>query len=305
MLSRTSIPSESTDFLQQNGCLETTNIRDRICSIYQVLTKAAVLDPCPEINDAFSELVSICIKTLPRHELEIVLHDRRITEITQHFRQLCALGEFRLEVKWASQIVASPKDTTMELLRFPYYQNYVALVKMELNAIRSVLMKSPERIAFLGSGPLPLTSICLARELLSQEGNSNPANFAIDNYDIDAEALELSMALVNQLADVQDNMQFHHQGVEDIQDLKKHDVVYLAALVGLEPAEKQKITKQLWKAMKTGSYLILRSAHSLRTLLYPEIETEMLTGFEPVLVVHPYNEVVNSIIIARRLQVID
>ncbi|ORY03543.1 Nicotianamine synthase [Basidiobolus meristosporus CBS 931.73] len=301
MLSHSIVPTEPSDFCAQNGFVRAKETRNRIYSIYQTLAKASALDPCPEINAAFSELVSICIKTLPRYDLEAILRDRQIIAITEHFRQLCAIGEFRLEATWAAHIVKKPEEAALELLRFPYYQNYVSLAKMELNAIRSVLHQSPEKIAFLGSGPLPLTSICLARELLTQIGSSEVTSFVIDNYDIDLEALTVSAALVEQLPDVQSNLIFHHQDVGKIQDLKCHDIVYLAALVGLAQAEKQEITKQLWRAMRPGSYLVLRSAHSLRTLLYPEIETEMLTGFEPVLVVHPYNEVVNSIVIAKRL----
>ncbi|KAK9719507.1 hypothetical protein K7432_004752 [Basidiobolus ranarum] len=304
MLSHANITSDPVDFLQPNECIQTKDTKTRIYALYQTLSQASALDPCPEINAAFSELVSICIKTLPRSDIEAILGDKQILEITEHFRHLCALGEFRLEVAWASHIVRDPTEATVELLHFPYYQNYVALAKMELNAIRSVLHKAPEKIAFLGSGPLPLTSICLARELLAQEGNTlspKSTNFVIDNYDIDLEALKISSALVSQLPDVQEQLLFHHEDVSNIQDLKNHDVVYLAALVGLVPTEKQKIVRQLWKAMRPGSYLVLRSAHSLRTLLYPVIETETLIGFEPVLVVHPYNEVVNSIVIARRL----
>ncbi|KAK9727658.1 hypothetical protein K7432_001642 [Basidiobolus ranarum] len=301
MLSATEILPLSKDaFIPENS----RDTIERLYAIYSILASAPLLDPSPEINSAFTELVGICIKALPRETIQEILEDEQIVAITNHFRQLCASGEFRLELTWATYVTKNPERTAIELMKFPYYNNYVALAKMELNAIHSVLFRAPKRIAFLGSGPLPLTSICLARELINKGNNQlNPStsDFTIENYDIDLEALKISKLLTEQLSDVQAHLTFHHQDINSIQDLRKYDVVYLAALVGLVVSEKRKLIQQLWKSMSPGSYLVLRSAHSLRKILYPEVETEMLQGFEPVLVVHPYNEVVNSIVIAKRL----
>lgn len=53
------------------------------------------------------------------------------------------------------------------------------------------------------------------------------------------------------------------------QDLKAFDVVYLAALVGSTKAQKQGIISDIAGRMRPGAFLVLRSAHSLRSLLYP------------------------------------
>lgn len=53
------------------------------------------------------------------------------------------------------------------------------------------------------------------------------------------------------------------------QDLSAFDVVYLAALVGNTKAQKDEIIKAVSSRMKPGALLVMRSAHSLRSLLYP------------------------------------
>lgn len=54
--------------------------------------------------------------------------------------------------------------------------------------------------------------------------------------------------------------------------------------------------------MRPGSLLVVRSAHGFRTLLYPEFDfttAAVLERLEICLVVHPFNGVVNSVVVAR------
>jgi len=43
--------------------------------------------------------------------------------------------------------------------------------------------------------------------------------------------------------------------------------------------------------------LVVRTAHGLRTLLYPPVDIDLVEGFSAQVVVHPLNEVVNSAIV--------
>ena len=52
-------------------------------------------------------------------------------------------------------------------------------------------------------------------------------------------------------------------------DLGTFDVVYLAALVGECNRHKQNILADVVRRMRPGALMVLRSAHSLRQLLYP------------------------------------
>lgn len=51
--------------------------------------------------------------------------------------------------------------------------------------------------------------------------------------------------------------------------LQNFDVVYLAALVGQTTKEKERVLLNVASRMSPGALLIIRTAHSLRKLLYP------------------------------------
>lgn len=64
-------------------------------------------------------------------------------------------------------------------------------------------------------------------------------------------------------------MTFSCTDASEGQDLKDFDVVYLAALVGSTKEQKGEIISDVARRMRAGALLVLRSAHSLRSLLYP------------------------------------
>lgn len=155
-----------------------------------------------------------------------------------------------------------------ECLRdFTYYDNYVDLVRMELNALQSVAPdKDLAKFAILGSGPLPLTAICIADAL--QQAKCGPAY--IYNVDRDPLAIAQSSKLCCALGYTEQTISFHCANAQaDTLDLCHSDVVYLAALAGMCCEQKQAIVSAVVKRMRAGALLVLRTAHSLRGLLYP------------------------------------
>lgn len=84
--------------------------------------------------------------------------------------------------------------------------------------------------------------------------------------------------------------------------LADSDVVYVAALVGLSQEDKEEIFLNVVRTMRPGALLVIRSAWGLRTCLYPEVSVNtdrLLEVLEPCAVVHPYTDVVNSVVVAR------
>lgn len=150
------------------------------------------------------------------------------------------------------------------LLTFPYHANYVDLVRMEMNAIASVRPGFATRtLAFLGSGPLPLTSLCVSHHLKSE-------CIICHNVDQDATAITTAVTLCRALGHSPENMCFQCASATcpDV-DLGCFDIVYLAALVGDCSRHKYEIIADVVKRMKPGALVVMRSAHSLRSLLYP------------------------------------
>lgn len=217
--------------------------------------------------------------------------------ISSHLRQLCSEGEYQLECFWAEKIcrcethekgkhitsaVVAPIELNLEmtanetLLSFPYHSNYVDLVRMELNALASVSScSSPRNFAILGSGPLALTSLCICNHL----GQTNPGCISCLNIDRSVEAISSSSKMCQALGHTSDTMCFQctNANSPDV-DLSSFDVVYLAALVGDCGKDKHKIMADVVKRMKPGGMVVMRSAHSLRRLLYPVCSSTMLNG---------------------------
>jgi nicotianamine synthase len=148
------------------------------------------------------------------------------------------------------------------LVAFTYFNNYVDLTRLELGAIRAVNVTPIRKIAFIGSGPLPMTSLQLVRIL------SHPVE--ILNIDHDCTAISQSSRLCERLGSKAKGMKFicSQAGTCDLADF---DVVYLAALVGSTQEDKEMLLTDIAAKMRRGAVLVVRSARGLRKVLYPVI----------------------------------
>jgi hypothetical protein len=257
---------------------------DSICDIYRELESCRELRPSPRVNHLFSTLVRLVI-SIPDEHVADVLDDPVVRGLAARLRDLCARGEFELEAFWADAITTGA-DPRAELARFPYLENYRLLCRMELDALVGAVQRPVRSVAFAGSGPLPLSSFRFAQEL----------GVPVDCLDRDPEAVAVSRRLVARL-----NFGDVRVRVADVAavDLSGYDVVVLAALVGATPAEKAAVLRQITASMTPGAVVLIRSARGLRTLLYPAVDPQALTGLDIVSVVHPADEVINSAIVAR------
>ena len=163
-----------------------------------------------------------------------------------------------------------------QLSEFPYYENYVELTRMELSVIQYT-SGIPQTIAFIGSGPLPLTSICLCEALNAKGSTPQSCDFSwpsqgqtlVVNIDQNTTAISQSRALCAKLGSKVRGMEFKCEKAESMDhDLRGFDVVYLAALVGMTQEEKEDVVTHVAARMREGALLVIRTAHSLRTLLY-------------------------------------
>lgn len=182
---------------------------------------------------------------------------------------------------------------------------------MELSSIFAISTPtspiSARKIAFIGSGPLPLTSLYLCRLLpsfpplssralsLAQEdgeeeddddgGKEERQGVEILNIDHSLPALILSQALISSLSPfctsnsptsptkplstLTHQMKFlHASATSPSLDLMDFDIVYLAALVGPTQREKEAALLNVVGKMREGAVVVLRSAWGLRRLLY-------------------------------------
>ncbi len=91
------------------------------------------------------------------------------------------------------------------LLTFTYYDNYVDLIHLETSVITSMNSReTPCKFAILGSGPLPLTSLCILQAL----SNKGSRPITIQNIDRDARAISTSCQLCRKLGHSKTCMDF-------------------------------------------------------------------------------------------------
>lgn len=260
---------------------------EKVLSLHRELEAAPSLKPSPDINRTFTELVNLSTSA-SQYSARKILGSRRVQKIIPRLRTLNATGEVELEQAWVRTILASTHPT-ITLEQFPYYENYLKLTELEFRSLNLSGNRPIKHVLFIGSGPLPLSSILMARKF----------GLFVDNIDNDADASALSTALVQRLG-LADVINIRHAEAKTHQSYHRYDAIFLAALVGTDGREKQEIIDAIQQRMKPGAFLVARTAHNLRTLLYPQLDIDDITGLTPHIVIQPLNEVVNSVAIFEK-----
>lgn len=266
---------------------------ENVCEIYDKISKLETLKPSKDVDTLFTQLVLTCI---PPSSIKMSDLPENIQETRSKLIRLCGEAEGHLEAHF-STLLASFPNPLHHLDVFPYYSNYLKLSRLEFDILNQHYSTQPtdvpKSVAFVGSGPLPLTSIVLASYHLK--------NTAFHNYDIDPLANSMASCLVSPDPDLSRRMFFHSTDIMEVkEELKEYDVVFLAALVGMDIKDKVKVIQHLAKYMAPEAILMLRSAHGARAFLYPVVNPEDLQGFEVLSIFHPHDEVINSVVIARK-----
>ncbi|KAF8387751.1 hypothetical protein HHK36_026406 [Tetracentron sinense] len=270
------------------GCQEEMLV-EKVCEIYDNISRLETLKPSKDVNMLFTQLVLTCIPPSP---IDVTKLCERVQEIRSNLIRLCGEAEGLLESHF-STLIGTYENPLHHIILFPYYSNYLKLSLLEYTILNKHCTQVPSLVAFVGSGPLPLTSIVLA--------TSHLRTTTFHNYDIDLSANSKAFHLVSSDPDLSKRMFFHTTDILNVSNsLKDYEVVFLAALVGMNKEEKVRIIDHLAKYMAPGALLMLRSAHGARAFLYPVVDPCDLRGFEVLSVFHPTDEVINSVVIARK-----
>ncbi|KAG6739752.1 hypothetical protein POTOM_057367 [Populus tomentosa] len=197
-----------------------------------------------------------------------------------------------LELEFAKFLIKTPQSFN-SLHLFPYYGNYVKLPSLEYRILHENGVVQPKKVAFVGSGPMPLTSFIMAIHHMKFT--------PFDNFDVDEAANGVARQLVVSDAELEKRMKFETCDMVNLKEkLSEYDCIFLAALVGLNKDEKLKILSHLRKYMKEGGILLVLSANGTRAFLYPAVEEHDLVGFELLSIFHPTNDVINSVLLVRK-----
>lgn len=247
------------------------------------------LRPSAETNAVFGRLVDLCVSVEEAVAVDVLAHPDA-PELLRSLRTLSAAGETLLEQHWAGEL-ARARDAWTVLNHFPYLGNYRELVRLERAAAIAGGVDELGTVAFLGAGPLPLTGLVLAHEY----------GVGVANVDCDGHACELAASATEALG-LSDRVSTVHTDAAEAarrEDVGSADVVVLAALVGADNAEKQPILDALAGRLHRRTRLLIRTAHRMRTALYPAVSLDELRGFRPLLELHPHSDVINSVLVVQ------
>lgn len=271
-------------------------VRDRIVRLHAELSRCDSLAPAPDVDELFRELVRLCVHADESVAVP-VLADERVRELVPDLLRLCSEGEALLELSWSRRLLDAD-DPWAELAQFPYLDNYRQLTRLELHALAGVgaHLSERSRVCFLGGGPLPISALLMHREL----------GVRVDVVDVEPEAVRQSRRVLRRLVPGPglDVVRADAAcGGDMARVLPGCEVVILAALVGRTREEKRAVLGAVGAALDAGACLVVRSAHGLRSLLYPVVDLADVmdtAGCLPAVLVHPFGEVVNSVLVARR-----
>jgi len=91
---------------------------------------------------------------------EQLISDQSLTPVVRRLARKRRLIGSKLEIQSAQAVISHP-DPWSQIEAFTYYPNYLSLARMEVDGGG---LKPGDRVIFLGSGPLPLSLICLSKE---------------------------------------------------------------------------------------------------------------------------------------------
>ncbi|KAF1968044.1 Nicotianamine synthase [Bimuria novae-zelandiae CBS 107.79] len=312
-------------------------LHKQIQNVYSELAPLENFAPCELVNTLLTRLVTLCIQPYSAETVSQFFAIDGVKTLCSKVQAICGTAEGELERYWAEKILADAENstgtftnptplhhsngnitdptTTWGLLEsFPYHENYKGLSHLEISLLTPFLKvsrKEDMRVVFLGSGPLPLSSLLLTTHFTTA---------TVYNIDYEPAAISLSSALTRALG-LGGRMSFACEDAfslsppsasgpgsrvssedEDGVDWDSVDVVFLAALVGLTSTEKIAVLRGLAVKLRAGTLVMCRSARGLRACLYPilELSDELLgAGFEVLAEMHPWGSVVNSVVVLR------
>lgn len=267
-------------------------IVSNIISIHEALSSVKNLIPSPIVNREFTKLVSIVDNSNSNNsetdDSREILSNSKIEPIIKDIRLFSSKGESELEAFWAKKILKSD-DPEVTMSYFPYYSNYKKMTEFEVGGMFACDIHKRHKILFVGSGPLPLSSIMMAKI----------HGITVHNLDSSEEAVRISKKVVSALG-LNKMIKIIKGNILDFKDLAEYDGVFVAALVGKDEEEKLKIIRYVSSHCNKDTHIILRSVTNLGTLLYPEITAKCLDELSVVKIFDQPKGVINNIIVCKK-----
>ncbi|KAJ0091615.1 hypothetical protein Patl1_14313 [Pistacia atlantica] len=174
--------------------------------IHASISKLESLKPSKQVNSLFTQLVKLC--TL-NSSIDVKALSPELQKMRQSLILLCGRAEGLLELEFALFITKLPQPLN-NLNLFPYYGNYVKLANLEYTVLSQNGVVKPKKVAFVGSGPMPLTSLIMASHHMKSTH--------FDNFDMDEAANHVARKIVSSDAEFEKRMKFHTCDIMEVKE---------------------------------------------------------------------------------------
>lgn len=191
---------------------------------------------------------------------EIVLNHHRLGDVMRPLMDILSRAEYEMESYFAKKLAEGGPMPLSGLSRFWYRANYKALVDLELDGLKRFsnglnIMTDPRPIAFVGSGPLPLSAIDYYNEL----------GKTCDCIEMNELAVNESRGLIKALG-LQDSIRVINKNGCNV-DYGAYSMIFIAALA----EDKATLLKRI-RETANHAMVAARSADGLKKLLYMPVD---------------------------------
>jgi precorrin-6B methylase 2 len=229
-----------------------------------------------------AQLNRLAATLVPDKMVEQLISDQGLAPVVRRIARMRRLIGSKLEIQSAQAITSHP-DPWSRIRAFTYYPNYLSLARMEVEGGR---LKPGDRVLFLGSGPLPLSLICLSKEHGIQ-------GVGIEQ---DRQIAELSKKVIERL-ELSQRISILH-GDHFLLPLKEASALIM---VGADAVPKKDIFEHLARVCPSGQMISYRIYEKgLRRLLDDQSMFELPTEFSELARIHPAPPVNNTCVFAVR-----
>jgi len=243
-----------------------------------------------DIEPVYAELDQL-IRYAPIALHESIFADQRVRGLTADNHRIRAAYERDKELIQARNLVRAD-DGRKRLNRTIEHETYWALGKELRNALAG-----SRRILVAGSGPLPLTALCIGAAL----------DVHVTCVERDTECHVLGRQLIT-MSGQENHFECINADILALTDFDGYDAIVGVVLLGVgtnsnEASTKATIARHIIEHMSPGARMVLRDPHGLGKLLYPSVDlnedaTIHLTRHVPeVGPEHPYR---SGLVVAER-----
>jgi len=226
------------------------------CVINQIKELRQAGNPFPALHEGVQELERAIFSFDGEEENAEAVLDGLTSEGLSILNDAYSVWETELEWQFAQKLIAGEVQLSDYLL----FDRFDELLRRELSLVEGL---QPQRILFIGSGPVPISAV----HLHLQTGRP------VDCIDRDPKTVALSRQLISRSGFADSIRVFCDRGEEH--DVSQYDLV----LVALLAKPKRNILKNLRKRTHPNARILCRTSIGLRQLVYEPTVDRDIYGF--------------------------